>query len=163
MYNFEVLLYSAVAQLVERLAVNEDVLGSSPSRGAELSVAYDAVLHMNIKIFKEPVALEDVRVIAQEIYRDMVKGVVDVERGAIALGGEWHMDANAILISDGSKQENVWGFNIHVYEHGDSALKFVSLINIRPTQGNRGMEIQDEELRKKIRAIVERLIPNLFV
>ena len=25
---------SAVAQLVERLAVNEDVLGSSPSRGA---------------------------------------------------------------------------------------------------------------------------------
>ena len=29
-------LYSAVAQLVERLAVNEDVLGSSPSRGARV-------------------------------------------------------------------------------------------------------------------------------
>lgn len=31
-------MYSAVAQLVERLAVNEDVLGSNPSRGASQSV-----------------------------------------------------------------------------------------------------------------------------
>ena len=30
-------IYSAVAQLVERLAVNEDVLGSSPSRGATIA------------------------------------------------------------------------------------------------------------------------------
>jgi len=117
---------------------------------------------MHIKTIKDPISLKEVHILAQDIYRDMIKGVVDVERDVIALGGEWHMDANAVLIADGSLQQNVWGFNIHVDERGDSALKFVSLINIRPGQGSRSMEIQDEKLRKKIRAIVKRLITDLF-
>src|SRR3989344_7718889 len=54
-------------------------------------------------------------------------------------------------------------FGIYVEERGDPALKFVSLINIRPAQGSRSMEIQDEELRRKIRDIVGKLIPQLFV
>ena len=118
---------------------------------------------MNIKIINDPIALEEVQELAQELYRDMVKGVVDIERGVIALGGEWHMDANAVLIADGSSQKNVWGFNVYTDERGDAAIKFVSLINIRPSQGSRNMEIQDAELRNKIREIVERLIPDLFV
>ena len=118
---------------------------------------------MDIKIIKEPISLEEVKKLAREIYRDMVMGAVDIERGVIALGGEWHMDANKVLLTDGSAQENVWGFNIHVEEHGNSALKFVSLINIRPAQGSRSMEIQDKEIRTKIRAIVARLIPDIFV
>ncbi|KKW44645.1 MAG: hypothetical protein UY94_C0018G0005 [Parcubacteria group bacterium GW2011_GWA2_56_21] len=118
---------------------------------------------MDIKIIREPVPLEEVKKLAREIYRDIIKGAVDIERGVIALGGEWHMDANKVLLADGSTQESVWGFNIYVDEHGDSALKFVSLINIRPAQGSRSMEIQDKEIRRKIRAIVERLIPDLFV
>ena len=138
-------------------------MGSNPTPGARTNVAFGAVLFMNIKIIKEPVSLEEIKILAREIYGEMVKGVVDIERGVIALGGEWHMDANTVLISDGSMQQNVWGFNIHVEERGDSAIKFVSLINIRPAQGSRGMEIQDEELRSKIRTIVERLIPDLFV
>ena len=118
---------------------------------------------MNIKIIKEPIALEDVCVLAQEIYRDMIKGVADVERGIIALGGEWHMDANTALLADGSVQENLWGFNIHVKEKGDEALKFISLINIRPAQGSKSMEIEDTDLRERIRAIVRQLVPDLFV
>ena len=118
---------------------------------------------MNIRIVKEPVQLEQVCALARETYRDMIKGVVDVEQGIIALGGEWHMDGNEALIADGSLQKNVWGFNLHLDERGDSALKFVSLINIRPAQGSKNMELQDKELRDKIRAIVERLVPDLFV
>src|SRR3989344_1600582 len=77
---------------------------------------------MDIKIIKEPISLEEVKKLAREIYRDMVKGAVDIERGVIALGGEWHMDANKVLLTDGSAQENVWGFNIHVEEHGEGLL-----------------------------------------
>ena len=116
---------------------------------------------MNIRIVKEPVQLEQVRTLAHETYREMIKGVVDVERGVIALGGEWHMDANTVLLSDGSMQQNVWGFNIYVDEHGDKAIAFVSLINIRPAQGSRNMEILDKGLRDKIRGIVRKLIPEL--
>ncbi|KKW20057.1 MAG: hypothetical protein UY63_C0002G0016 [Parcubacteria group bacterium GW2011_GWA2_51_10] len=118
---------------------------------------------MNIKIIKDPVSLEEVRSLAEEIYQDMIKGAVDIEREIIALGGEWHMDANAALLSEGSAQENIWGFNIHVDERGDEAVKYVSLINIRPQQGNRSMEIQDQELRRKIRVLIAQIIPELFV
>lgn len=118
---------------------------------------------MNIKIVRQPISLAEVRTLAQETYRDMVKGVVDVELGIVALGGEWHMDANATLLRDGSEQQNIWGFNLHINERGDDALKFVSLINIRPAQGKRSMEIEDEELRENIRVIVKRLVPELFV
>ncbi|MBI4093900.1 hypothetical protein HY417_02965 [Candidatus Kaiserbacteria bacterium] len=118
---------------------------------------------MDIKIITDPIPLEDVRTLAQDVYRDMIKGVADIEREVIALGGEWHMDGNAALLATGSKQENVWGFNIYVDERGDSAVRFTSLINIRPTQGNRSMEIADENIRNMIRAIVQKLIPELFV
>ena len=117
---------------------------------------------MNIRIVREPVPKEEVHALAQEIYGDLVKGVADVERGILALGGEWHMDANNVLLADGSLQEHVWGFNIYPEEGGNDALEFISLINIRPAQGNREMELKDEELRQEVRAIVERLIPGLF-
>jgi hypothetical protein len=35
---------------------------------------------------------------------------------------------------------------------------FIALINIRPRQGNRGMEIEDPTLRRRIEAIVRRLV-----
>ena len=76
-----------------------------------------------------------------------LQGAVDVRRKIISLGGEWHMDANNVLISDGLKQEDVWGFNIYPDKTGDTALEYISLINIRPTQNNNGMEIEDKELR----------------
>ncbi|MEY4747110.1 MAG: hypothetical protein RLZZ416_159 [Candidatus Parcubacteria bacterium] len=118
---------------------------------------------MNIKIISKQITLDEVRVLAKETYRDMIKGVADVRREVIALGGDWHMDANAVLLADGSQQNDAWGFNLYLDKHGDEALKFVSLINIRPAQGKRSMELEDKELRHKISAIVRRCVPELFV
>jgi hypothetical protein len=86
---------------------------------------------------------------------------VDISLGTIALGGEWHMDANNRLIEEGSEQQNIWGFNIYPKEKGDAAIEYTSLINIRPMQGNRTMEIADEEIRKAIRKILAITIPFL--
>lgn len=49
---------------------------------------------MNIRIIETPITRAEAKEIAKEFYIDMVKGVVDVEREIIALGGEWHIDAN---------------------------------------------------------------------
>ena len=117
----------------------------------------------DILIVREPVSVSAVQDLAQKWYGDMIKGVADVEKGTVALGGDWHIDANTVLIADGSQQSNVWGFNIYVHERGDAALEYQSLINIRPAQGNRDMELQDAALRQKIHSIIERLIPELFV
>ena len=118
---------------------------------------------MKIKIVKKPISKADVQMIAQEIYRDMVKGVVDIERGVIALGGEWHMDANKVLLAEGSRQEQVWGFNLYPNENGDAVLEYISLINIRPAQDNRGMEVKDPAVRAKMHRIIKKLVPELFV
>jgi len=84
----------------------------------------------------------------------MVKGVVDIEREIIAIGGEYHMDANVVLIENGSKQQNIWGFNWYFDKSGNERIEYVSLINIRPTQGNRTMEVQDIFLRDKMKTII---------
>ena len=122
----------------------------------------DAALE-DILIVREPISLADVQDLAQKWYGDMIKGVADVDKGIVALGGDWHIDANTILIADGSQQHNLWGFNIYVQERDDAALEYQSLINIRPAQGNRDMELQDVALRQKIRSIVATLVRELFV
>ena len=115
---------------------------------------------MKIKIVSDQISTEEIRELAQEFYVNMIKGVVDIEKEVIALGGEYHMDANVFLLEKGSKQENVWGFNIHLHKQKDSEewIEYTSLINIRPNQGNRSMEIQDEDIRQKIKEILNKLI-----
>lgn len=113
---------------------------------------------MTIRIIQEPISLADAQELAKEIYGDMVKGVADIERGIIALGGEYHMDANNLLIEEGSKQPNLWGFNVYVDREGDEWIECHSLINIRPAAGNRGPLISDPALEKRVREVVEGLI-----
>lgn len=116
---------------------------------------------MDIRIIREPIELSVLEELARASHHTLVKGVVDVSREIIALGGEWHMDANVVLITDGSVQSDVWGFNIYPTLRGDEAIEYISLINIRPSQGNRSMDIADETRRSRIRQIVARLAPDL--
>jgi hypothetical protein len=109
---------------------------------------------MKIKIIDKKIGEAELKEIAREFYGEMVKGVVDIERGILAMGGEYHMDANTVLIENGSKQPNVWGFNWYFDKNGDEQIEYVSLINIRPAQGNRVMEVQDEFLRDKMKVII---------
>ena len=40
----------------------------------------------------------------------------------------------------------------------DGCIEYTSLINIRPAAGNRGMELQDPDLRQKVREITFALV-----
>src|SRR3989344_5486409 len=113
---------------------------------------------MDIRIIRGKIAKKELGELAKEFYVEMVKGVADVEREIIALGGEWHMDANEVLIKDGSNQENLWGFNIYVDKSREERLEYNYLINIRPKQGNRSMEVENEEIKNKIFKIVSNLV-----
>jgi len=115
----------------------------------------------DIRIVREPITLLAVQEIANRWYRNRVKGVVDITREIIALGGEWHMDANAVLLGDGSKQEGVGGFSVYLEKQGEDALEYKSHINIRPVQGNMGVEIKDKEIRASMKSVIVRLLPEL--
>lgn len=116
---------------------------------------------MEILVVREPVSQETLDALATAWHVTLVKGVADIKSGLVALGGEWHIDANNRLIEDGSEQQNLWGFNVYPKEHGDAAIEYNSLINIRPMQGNRSMEITSEETRKAVRRIVALAVPFL--
>ena len=116
---------------------------------------------MEILIVREPIDKETLDVLAKEWHVSLVKGVADISRTIVALGGEWHMDANNLLIENGSEQKNLWGFNLYQKEYGDKAIEYNSLINIRPMQGNRSMEIMDEEIRAAVRKVAALSVPFL--
>ena len=109
---------------------------------------------MNIKIVEDKITLGEIREIAKEFYVSMIKGVVDIEKEIVAFGGEYHADANEILIENGSLQSDVWGFNIYFERPKDSWIEYVSLINIRPQANNLEMEIKDKDIRKRMKTII---------
>src|SRR3989338_8523118 len=106
---------------------------------------------MQIRIVTEPIPILEVEELAKDSYTTMIKGVVDIERASIALGGEYHIDANNRLIEDGSLQPHLWGFNIHFDRGSSEWLEYRSLINIRPAAGNRSMLVKDANLQEKMR------------
>jgi len=83
-------------------------------------------------------------------FEDMVKYVVDLGRGVVAVGGELHADAEEILLADGSLQNDLWGANYYPGRGVDDCIEYTSLINIRPAQGNRSMLVQDAGIRGQI-------------
>jgi len=113
---------------------------------------------MAIIIIKEKISKDRLNQFAKEIFGDMIKIVVDLERKIMAVGGEMHADCEQVLLDNGSKQENLWGANIYPDSEGDNFIEYQSLINIRPKVGNRSMEIQNEKIRKQVREVINLLI-----
>lgn len=91
-------------------------------------------------------------------FEGMVKYVVDVERKIAAVGGELHADAELLLLESGSRQADLWGANYYPGRGPEECIEYTSLINIRPAQGNRAMEIADPEIRERVREITVTLI-----
>ena len=110
------------------------------------------------RIIREQMTRSELVTIAAEQFGDMVKAVVDVEREIMALGGELNSDEEALLLDDGSSQSNLWG--ISLYPSADEAdwIEYDSMINVRPSQGNRTRGVEDAGLRAKIRRIVNELV-----
>jgi len=110
------------------------------------------------RIVREQLTRSELVTIASEQFGDMVKAVVDVERGIMALAGELHSDEEALLLDDGSSQSNLWGINL--YPSADEAdwIEYDSMINVRPSQGNRTRGVEDAALRARIRRIVNELV-----
>jgi len=107
-----------------------------------------------IRIVVDGITNVELREIAGERFGDLVKAVVDIERRVMAIGGELHADEEQALLDQGSKQEDLWGINLYPDADGDGFLEFDSMINLRPSQGNRSRGVEDPEIRERIRALI---------
>ena len=113
-----------------------------------------------ILIVRDAVTRAELTALAERQFGDMVKAVVDVARGVMAIGGELQADEEAALMDDGSRQADLWGINLYPGEHGVDWIEFDSVINVRPAQGNRTRDVADERLRDPICGIVSPLGPQ---
>ena len=104
------------------------------------------------------IKLSKLKDMAEKMFDNFVKCVVDVEREIMIVGGELHTDEEALLLETGSKQENIWGINIYTEKKDDEFIEFDSIINIRPSFGNKSREVENPDVRKKIKEIVKELI-----
>ena len=139
-----------VAQLgLEHLTVAQGVVGSNP------------IIHPNfkkMKIITETLTMDELKRMATDMFGNLVKGVVDVDRGLLAVDAELHSDLEALLLEDGSKQKSLWGITLYPEMSGDEFIEFDSMINMRPSQENRSRGVDNEGTRKRIVEIVAKRI-----
>ena len=105
-----------------------------------------------------PISLDELRPMAASRFGDMVKGVVDLRRGVLLLDADMHADQEAELLADGSAQQDLWGINLYPELAGDDWLEFDSLINLRPSFGNRSRGVDDPATREAVATLVAHLV-----
>jgi len=84
-----------------------------------------------------------------------IKVVIDIKREIISAGCELHSDCVEELVLHGSSYADLWGANIYP---ADKKIDFISLINVRPADNNRSMDIKDQNIRKKVEDIIKKLL-----
>ena len=111
-----------------------------------------------MEIITQSVTINEIKAMARATFGNLVKAVVDVDRELLAVNAELHSDLEALLLEDGSKQKSLWGINLYPEIQGDDFVEFDSMINMRPSQGNRSRGIENEDRRKKIFEIIAKRI-----
>jgi hypothetical protein len=107
----------------------------------------------------ESISIAELIKMSESMYDALVKAVVDVEAGLVVVDAGLHADEELLLLENGSKQENLWGINLWPENYGtDEFIEFDSMINMKPYQNNRSRSVDDPELQKAIRALIEKVV-----
>jgi hypothetical protein len=106
----------------------------------------------------DPIAIDELRRLVPGRFRDMIKGVVDLRRRLLVIDADMHADQEASLLADGSNQRDLWGINLYPQLDAADWLEFDSMINLRPSFGNRSRGVDDAATREAIAALVAALV-----
>jgi hypothetical protein len=109
----------------------------------------------------DSIDVADLTQMAEKMYGNLVKGVVDIEKNILVLDAEMHVDGEQLLLEQGSKQNDLWGINLYPGKFGqEDFVEFDSMINIRPRQQNMSRGVDNPEVRQKIiKLVLEKVKP----
>ncbi|PIZ28130.1 hypothetical protein COY43_02090 [Candidatus Berkelbacteria bacterium CG_4_10_14_0_8_um_filter_35_9_33_8] len=114
-----------------------------------------------MKIVKDEIFLDELKTMSKNMFGNLVKAVVDIEKKIMAVNAELHSDEEQILLENGSTQNNLWGINLYPEKFGtDNFVEFDSMINLRPSQNNRTRGVDDPRVQDLIKNIVDKLTIN---
>lgn len=91
-------------------------------------------------------------------FGNMIKAVVDLKKGIMAVDAPLHADEEALLLEHGSKNEDLWGINLYPDLTGPDLIEYDSMINLRPAQNNQTRGVEDPAIRQNIAALVNKLV-----
>lgn len=111
-----------------------------------------------MKIISDKLSIEELKSMSGKMFGNLVKAVVDIEKGIIAIDGDLHADEEKLLLENGSKQQDLWGINLYPEMEGEDFVEFDSMINLRPSQGNRSRGVDDLKIQEEIRKIVAKIV-----
>lgn len=111
-----------------------------------------------MKIINNKITITELKQMAQKMFGNFVKAVVDTQKQIMAVDAPMHADQEAELIKNGSQQENLWGINLYPDKSQDDFIEFDSIINLKPNQNNRTRGIDNSKIREKITKIVNKLV-----
>jgi hypothetical protein len=104
------------------------------------------------------ISLDELRRMAAAGFGDLVKAVIDLERRILLVDAELHADQEAQLLAEGSRQQDLWGINLYPELSESEWIEFDSMINLRPSFGNRSRGVDDPAIRERIAALVVTLV-----
>ncbi len=111
-----------------------------------------------MQLVKEKISIEELKKMTEKMHDKLVKAVVDTEKGTMVVDMEMHADGELHMLENDSKQEHLWGINIHPFKEKQDWVEFDSMINIRPSQGNRSRRVENEAIQKRIISLVHSLV-----
>jgi hypothetical protein len=113
---------------------------------------------MGVVIVDHKLTKEDVKT-ALEDHVVYIKITIDIENEIVAIGGEYHTDAENILTEKfGSKNKNIWGGG---YDTISKVFEFNAMINLKPNKGNGSMLIMDSDIRDKFLALAKKRLSDI--
>ena len=108
---------------------------------------------------RDTISLTELKKMAEKMFGRLVKAVVDIEQEIMVVDAGLHSDQESLLLEEGSQQEHLWGINIFPDQIDSTEfIVFDSMINLRPGQGNKSRSVENQEIQKKIIAIVNKLV-----
>ena len=112
-----------------------------------------------MRIVESSISIEELKEMSEKMFARLVKAVVDIEKEIMVVDADLHADEELLLLEQGSDQKNLWGINIHP-EHvdNDNWIEFDSMINLRPSWGNKSRGVDDPKIQKRIIKIVTKLV-----
>lgn len=107
----------------------------------------------------DKISISELTSMAENMYGNLVKAVVDLAQNALVVDAEMHADEEQYLLENGSKQTDLWGINLYPSKFGsDEFIEFDSMINIRPRQQNMSRDVENNAIRKQIILLVNRKV-----
>jgi hypothetical protein len=95
---------------------------------------------------------------AREDYSEYIKITIDVVKEVVAIGGEYHADAEEVLVKNyQSKNSDIWGggYNIKLHKFETNAV-----LNIKPGV-NDSTEIIDPKIRETFLSVAKKKLERI--